>query len=298
LRSAAIALFTVERFIPAMAEEEKDPNAAKGETPLAGASSPANSGEETTTLPDQPDAEQTGSDQKPKISEAAQQPELANPNAGTAHTPTVSEENAPSTDEAVATPLPSANKPDMEPTGPGGRAPSRATKAGTAEVQGEEAGLEKASAPEGKPASAKKGAEAAEGKPAARAKKERPPAVEDKPFADFINQDLLPSLTKTMANQGINDLKLEFVKQPLPVRGADDTECWQVIGRWNNNQREFIIGFLKEDINAQKVFCWADNGAKPSLLESFMIDERKVSLDLLLLYVVQRLNAQKWLVMN
>jgi hypothetical protein len=29
-----------------------------------------------------------------------------------------------------------------------------------------------------------------------------------------------------------------------------------------------------------------------------MIDERKVSLDLLLLYTVQRLNGQKWLVRN
>lgn len=29
-----------------------------------------------------------------------------------------------------------------------------------------------------------------------------------------------------------------------------------------------------------------------------MIDERKINLDLLLLYTVQRLNGQKWLVMN
>jgi hypothetical protein len=52
---------------------------------------------------------------------------------------------------------------------------------------------------------------------------------------------------------------------------------------------------MKEDISGPKFFCAADNGTKPSILESFMIDERKVTLDLMLLYTVQRLNGQKWL---
>ncbi|MBD2092504.1 DUF2996 domain-containing protein [Microcoleus sp. FACHB-1515] len=204
-------------------------------------------------------------------------------------TETVIQENINSISEATASSLPSANKPDQEATGPAGRAPSRAAKAGKSEVEGDPAGIETAST-EDKPAKAPKAA--------AKAKKERPPAVEDKPFAEFINQDFLPSLTKTLSNQGITDLKLELVKKKLPVRGVDDTDIWQVIGFWNNGQRQFIIGFLKEDINAQKVFCCAEYGARPSLLESFMIDERKVSLDLMLLYTLQRLNGQKWLVMN
>lgn len=215
-------------------------------------------------------------------------------------TETVIQENINSISEATASSLPSANKPDQEPTGPAGQAPSRAAKAAQSEVEGDPAGIEQASTEDAKPArAAKKGADgAAEGKPAAKAKKERPPAIEDKPFAEFIREHFLPSLTKTMENQGITDLKLEFVKQKLPVRGVDDTDIWQVVGFWNNNQRQFIIGFLKEDINAQKVFCCAEYGARPSLLESFMIDERKVSLDLMLLYTLQRLNGQKWLVAN
>jgi Protein of unknown function (DUF2996) len=138
----------------------------------------------------------------------------------------------------------------------------------------------------------------AETKPAKAPKKEKPPALEDKPFADFINQDYLPSLKQTLPKMGIADIDLKFEKRQLPVAGLGDSDCWQVIGTWMNGKRQFVIIFSKEDIQAPKFYCSADSGAKPSTLESFMIDERKVSLDLLLLYTLQRLNGQKWLVRN
>jgi len=37
---------------------------------------------------------------------------------------------------------------------------------------------------------------------------------------------------------------------------------------------------------------------KPSTLEPFLIDERKVTLDLMVFGVMQRLNGQKWLERN
>jgi Protein of unknown function (DUF2996) len=154
--------------------------------------------------------------------------------------------------------------------------------------------------PEEKPAKAPKAPKAeagAEEKPA-KAKKEKPPALEDKPFADFINQDYLPNLKATLPKMGISDIDLKFEKRQLPVAGLGDSACWQVIGTWLGGKRQFVIVFSKEDIQAPKFFCAADNGAKPSTLESFMIDERKVSLDLLVLYTLQRLNGQKWLVRN
>jgi hypothetical protein len=206
-----------------------------------------------------------------EISDAAKKEELANPNAGVAHTPAVAEDNAPSTSEPVATSLPSANKPDAEPTGP-----------------------------DKKPKAAKPPKD--DGAPAAKAdkpKKEKAPALEDKPFAEFINQDFIPNLKKTLEKVGISDLDLKLEKQKLPIKGLEDSgDCWQVIGHFQSGKRQFSIGFLKEDIQGQKVFYYADNGAHPSTLESFMIDERKVTLDLLLLYTVQRLNGQKWLVRN
>ncbi|MBI4780068.1 MAG: DUF2996 domain-containing protein [Oscillatoriophycideae cyanobacterium NC_groundwater_1537_Pr4_S-0.65um_50_18] len=152
--------------------------------------------------------------------------------------------------------------------------------------------------PEEKPAKAPK-AKAAEGeeKPAKAPKKEKPPALEDKPFADFVAQDYLPGLKLMLSKLGIQDLDLKFEKQKLPIAGMTDA-YWQVIGHWQGGKRQFHIIFSKEDIQAAKFFCYADNGAQPSTLESFMIDERKVSLDLLLLYTAQRLNGQKWLVRN
>ncbi|MCY7282418.1 MAG: DUF2996 domain-containing protein [Cyanobacteria bacterium CAN_BIN43] len=135
-----------------------------------------------------------------------------------------------------------------------------------------------------------------EEKPAKAPKKEKPPALEAKPFEEFINQDYLPALKQTLPKMGLADVDLKFEKRRMPVAGDDD--CWQVIGTWLGGKRQFVIIFFKEDIQAPKFYCCADNGAKPSMLESFMIDERKVSLDLLLLYTMQRLNGEKWLLRN
>ncbi|MBW4515888.1 MAG: DUF2996 domain-containing protein [Timaviella obliquedivisa GSE-PSE-MK23-08B] len=133
-------------------------------------------------------------------------------------------------------------------------------------------------------------------KPAKAPKKEKPPALEAKPFDEFINQDYLPALKQTLPKMGLANVDLKFEKKRMPVTGEGD--CWQVIGTWLGGKRQFVIIFSKEDIQAPKFYCCADNGAKPSLLESFMIDERKVSLDLLLLYTMQRLNGEKWLLRN
>lgn len=140
-----------------------------------------------------------------------------------------------------------------------------------------------------------------DGKPAAEAKpkKEKPPALEDKPFDQFIQQDFLPSLDKALKANGLGDVELAFEKKPLQVVGAPGSEqYWQVHGQWRRGQRQFNIAFTDESISGQKVFYYSDSGAKPSTIEQFMGDERKVTLDLLLLYTLQRLNGQKWLTRN
>ena len=132
-------------------------------------------------------------------------------------------------------------------------------------------------------------------KPAAKAKKDKPPPIEKKPFSEFINQHYLPALKETLTAEGVQDLQLSFSKQKLPGLGE---ECWQIIGLWENGQRQFSIGFPKEDITQTKVFAYATNGIQPSTIEPFLVDERKITLDLLVFYLVQRLNAQKWLDRN
>ncbi|MEP0910962.1 DUF2996 domain-containing protein [Leptolyngbya sp. GB1-A1] len=135
-------------------------------------------------------------------------------------------------------------------------------------------------------------------KPAKAPKKEKPPALEDKPFQELISQHFLPGLQQALGKIGIQDVDLKFEQRKLPIRGFEDTPLWQVIGQWQSDRRQFFFIFSKEDIQAPKYFCCSDSSAPPSTLESFMIDERRVTLDLMLLYAIQRLNGQKWLVRN
>ncbi|WP_293335710.1 DUF2996 domain-containing protein [Microcoleus sp. CAWBG58] len=151
------------------------------------------------------------------------------------------------------------------------------------------------------PAAAKKAAaKAADGdKPPAKAKKEKAPAVEDKPFAEFIQQDYLPALQTALTKQGVKDLDVSLTKQKLPVAGMSSAgDCWQVIGKFQEGQRQFNLYFPQEDIQSQRAFSCAENNTKTSTLEPFLIDERKITLDLMVFGVVQRLNAQKWLNLN
>jgi len=142
---------------------------------------------------------------------------------------------------------------------------------------------------------------AADKKPAAK-KKAKPPKLEDKPFNEFMEQHYLPGLKDAMAKEGIDDLSLEFAKRKIEVMGQTDTDdYWQVQGEWEEageGQRQFNIAFIDEDIKGQKVFTLTANGAKPSTIEQFMGDERRITLDLMVMYTVQRLNGQKWLTRN
>lgn len=186
--------------------------------------------------------------------------EVKNPTAGEAGTPEISQEHAPSSSERETTDIPSTDKPQSE---------------------------EKK--PEKKPV-AKPAAEKA-------AKKEKGPAVEDKPFTEFIQQDYLPALQSALAKQGVQDLDLNFTKQRIPVQGFTE-DCWQIVGKFQQGKRQFNVYFPKEDIQGQRAFSCTDNGTKTSTIEPFLIDERKITLDLMVFGVVQRLNAQKWLNRN
>ena len=96
------------------------------------------------------------------------------------------------------------------------------------------------------------------------------------------NQQLLDGLAK-----GELDLVLAWDGgQPWPYQ--------QVMGTLPG-QRRFWLCFTAADINAPKTVAIAEAGSEPSLLESFLIDEKKMSLALLVSRLVQRLNGQKWL---
>jgi hypothetical protein len=198
--------------------------------------------------------------------------------------PSVAEEHAPSTDSPEATDLPTANAPDPKAANPEDN-PNAAKPAAASSKREKPAA---AAATGEKPAAAAKAA-----------KKEKAPSVEDKPFVEFIEQDYLPALQKAIAQQGVQDLQVSFAKQKVPITGFESAqECWQIIGSWKEKgQRQFNLYFPDEDIQGKKGFS-CNEGKKPSTLESFLIDERKITLDLLVYGLVQRLGGQKWLGIN
>ncbi|BAY91924.1 MULTISPECIES: DUF2996 domain-containing protein [unclassified Tolypothrix] len=190
-------------------------------------------------------------------------------------------EVAPTTDQPVATDLPTANKPDSKATA----VPPKREKPPAKAAAGE------------KPAATADGEEKPAAK-AAAAKKEKAPAVEDKPFVEFIQQHYLPAVQTAITQQGVADLQLSFAKQKVPISGFESAEdCYQLVGSWQNGLRQFNLYFPDEDIQGKKGFS-CNEGKKPSTLESFLIDERKITLDLLVFGLVQRLNGQKWLGRN
>jgi hypothetical protein len=130
-------------------------------------------------------------------------------------------------------------------------------------------------------------------------KKEKPPAVEAKPFVEFIQQDYLPALTQALADKGVGDLQIDLERAKIAIKGFETApECSQVVGRWHGGKRQFNVYFFDDNIQGQRAISCVDLGHRPSTLEAFAIDERKVTLDLLVSGVVLRLNSQKWLTRN
>ena len=135
---------------------------------------------------------------------------------------------------------------------------------------------------------------------AKKEKKEKPPKLEDKPFNEFMAQHFVPELDKALNESGWNDVKLAFEKGPLAVKGASpNEEYWQVQGnRPTGSDRQFNIVFAKEDISGPKYFYYSQGNSPSSTVEQFMGDERRITLSLMVLYTLQRLNGQKWLARN
>ncbi len=149
--------------------------------------------------------------------------------------------------------------------------------------------------PKDTPAKAGASKSAPQSAPAEEAPKAAPkakaPTLEDKPFAAYIPQDLLPALVKECQAYGGSAPVLSFEEGPMPVVGVP---CWMVKGVLPNDRR-FWLCFTAPELEAAKMIALAEAGAQPSLLESFLIDEKKMTLSLLVSRLVQRLNGQKWL---
>ena len=119
-------------------------------------------------------------------------------------------------------------------------------------------------------------------------KQEKP---ELKQFNQFINEDFIPGLAKALKIKGIEPVRIELKNGDRPVTGD---ECWMVVGELSK-ERCFWVCFNTDKIISPKTIALTENGSNPTVLESFLIDEKKITCALLISRTMQRLNGQKWL---
>ena len=123
-------------------------------------------------------------------------------------------------------------------------------------------------------------------------KKELP--IEKKPFQEFINIHLIPALTEEIKQRGLEIININLKNTNRPIAGD---KCW-VIYCEIKNTCIFWLSFEKEDISSVKSISLSKPNQKPSIIESFLIDEKRITLKLIISRVLQRLNGQKLIGVN
>ena len=129
-------------------------------------------------------------------------------------------------------------------------------------------------------------------KPIAKPKKELP--VEKKPFQEFINIHLIPSLTEEINQRGLEINNINLTNTNRPIAGD---KCW-VINCEIKDTCNFWLSFEKDDISSLKSISLSKPNQQPSIIESFLIDEKRITLKLIISRVLQRLNGQKLIGVN
>ena len=123
-------------------------------------------------------------------------------------------------------------------------------------------------------------------------KKELP--IEKKPFNEFINEFLLPTIINEFKDRGLIVDKINLENTYRPIAGD---KCW-VIYCEIKDTCNFWLSFEKDDITSLKSISLCKSNQEPSVLESFLIDEKRITLQLIISRILQRLNGQKLIGIN
>jgi len=129
-------------------------------------------------------------------------------------------------------------------------------------------------------------------KPITKPKKELP--VEKKPFQEFINIHLIPALIDEINKRGLEIKNINLTNTNRPIAGD---KCW-VINCEIKDTCTFWLSFEKDDISSLKSISLSKPNQQPSIIESFLIDEKRITLKLIISRVLQRLNGQKLIGVN
>ena len=118
-------------------------------------------------------------------------------------------------------------------------------------------------------------------------KKEIP--IEKKPFDEFVNIDLIPSIKNEFNQRG---LEVEEINLKYTFRPVAGDKCWVVYCAIKNTCN-FWLSFDKQDITSSKSISISKTNQNASVIESFLIDEKRITLKLIISRILQRLNGQK-----
>ena len=123
-------------------------------------------------------------------------------------------------------------------------------------------------------------------------KKELP--IEKKPFQEFINTHFIPEFIEEINQKGFEVITINLKNTNRPIAGD---KCW-VINCEIKDTCNFWLSFEKDDISSLKSISLSKPNQQPSIIESFLIDEKRITLKLIISRVLQRLNGQKLLGVN
>jgi len=107
-----------------------------------------------------------------------------------------------------------------------------------------------------------------------------------------ITKQFLNSYELAIYNLEIKNINLTNTNRPI----AGD-KCW-VINCEIKDTCNFWLSFEKDDISSLKSISLSKPNQKPSIIESFLIDEKRITLKLIISRVLQRLNGQKLIGVN
>lgn len=121
----------------------------------------------------------------------------------------------------------------------------------------------------------------------APAKKDAPPKPKPKPkpktLAESMNEDIIPGLKEVLGDTTA-DLELEF---------EDNQLCGTFVSLRNESAYNFWTFFPDGTLDGQRGFAIAAYGQPPSIVEPFMVDEKKITPQLVIFWISKRLRAQK-----
>ncbi|MFS8819001.1 DUF2996 domain-containing protein [Synechococcus sp. W60.1] len=101
------------------------------------------------------------------------------------------------------------------------------------------------------------------------------------PFEQQISEEVSPAAIAAFQKRGVSDLELRLEGKTL-------------VGAFAGGKKQFSVLFAEGSLNGRKFFRCTTEGSPASTIESFMIDERRVDVNLFVFYLVQRLYAQQW----